>query len=131
MKRLTTLNPTQSQKKVLAIILSNKEAPHKAYYALNGDLNLVGAKNILINLHAINVIDNQITLTDIGQQLAIDIGIVDDSGNLTNVGNSLLSNNSQSDSNPVNIQPSTDEAPIDDFPMESLSLLFKQLFLLS
>ena len=92
---LHTINPTLNQKKVLAIIASNTEHPVIAIQQLSASPNLIAARNLLMKLNVITFTDDNVQLTDRGEQLAKDYNIIDDSGTLTDEGQQLVSDKSQ------------------------------------
>lgn len=143
MKLLSTIRPTKNQLTVLAIIAASKDHPAKAAGEISGNANLVGARNTLMNLAAIEFTDASAKLTPTGEQLAKDQNIIDDSGQLTDEGNKLLPSSAQGTPTEV---PSGDlggadmgmpdlgaggdlGAPDLGPPMEGFSPLFKQLIL--
>ena len=99
MHLLNHFQPTQNQLTVLAITASNKEHPAQAASKLNTSANLVSARKLLMDLQLLSYSDNSATLTDKGLQLAKDNNIIDDAGELTDVGNKLLpaEDNNQAD----------------------------------
>lgn len=92
MHLLNHFQPTQNQLTVLAITASNKEHPAQAAAKLNtsANANLVSARKLLMDLQLLSYSENAATLTHKGLQLAKDNNIIDDAGELTDVGNKLL-----------------------------------------
>lgn len=136
MQYLKTIHPTQQQRTVLAILASNKDHPTLAAEQLSGNRNLISARNILMNLHAITYSDTSATLTDIGIQLAKDHNIIDDMEELTDEGNKLLPQGSSNTPTPPPSDPMMDDQLGMDMPLEvggqlpeleSFSQLFKNI----
>lgn len=88
MRLLSSVRPTTSQKRVIAKIIASP-TPTVAGGQLSADANLVAARNMLAKLGVISVADAEVTLTDVGQQLARDENIVDQMGELTQDGKQL------------------------------------------
>lgn len=90
MHLLNHFQPTQNQLAVLAITAANKEHPAQAASKLNANANLVSARKLLMDLHLLSYSGNAAALTELGMKLAKDNDIIDDAGELTDVGNKLL-----------------------------------------
>jgi hypothetical protein len=76
------VNLTDNQKKVLvACIVSG--TPQQAFEFTIGNTNLVTARNTLVNLGLLWVNDNQMGLTETGQQATQDYNLVDTNDELT------------------------------------------------
>lgn len=90
MHLLNHFQPTQNQLTVLAIVAANKEHPSQAAAQLNTSANLVSARKLLMDLRLLSYSDNSAVLTDKGLQLAKDNNIIDDAGELTDIGNKLI-----------------------------------------
>lgn len=136
MRKLSSFRPTDNQLKVLAVIAANKDKPEVAAKQLIGSENLVGARNLLMNMNIITYSDSEATLTDLGNTLAVDSGIIDDSGNLTDLGNTLASSDNpnaqnQIDDNPMDLDMNNEPGGEEDLMsnLESFSPLFKTLIL--
>lgn len=131
MRELKAFRPTQSQKVVLASILS-AQTPKLAAEQISAKPNLKTARDMLGRLGLITFTDSQASLTDMGMALARDEGISDEGGQLTDVGQQLVGGNAQP---PVNNMGMPEEEPplgglppADDLgggmpPMESFNLL--------
>lgn len=144
MRILSTIQPTKNQLKVLAIIAANQEKPNIAVQQLSHDQNLIAARNLLMQWNAIEFGQNKASLTDTGTKIATDNNIIDDSGQLTDMGQKLLPQDVDqpqgADNNtPVDLgAPPTDEMgdemglgglPPEQPPMEGFSKLFKSALL--
>lgn len=92
MKELNTVNLTTNQKRVIAKIVASP-TPKIAGEEISGDQNLIGARNELARLGAIQYAGGEAMLTDIGQRLAQEDNLVDASGQLTPDGQSLAYSN--------------------------------------
>ena len=88
MRVLPGVTLTSNQKRVLAKIAASP-TPKVAGEEVSGDQNLVGARDQLAHLGAIEFVAGEATMTDKGQQLAKDANLVDDSGQLTPDGEAL------------------------------------------
>ena len=134
MKILSSFQPNNTQKKVLAIVASCKEKPEKAISQLSSSENIISAKGLLLKLGLITVDNNGVQLTDSGKDVAIQQNILDDSEQLTPEGSQLISGDSN-DRNMQNTQssPSVEgdmQMPSPDYSnstMEGFSMLFKEL----
>lgn len=102
MRLLSAVHPTMNQKRVLAKIIAAPTAT-VASEELSKDPNLVAARNMLMRLGVISLVNNEATLTDKGQQIATEENICDQSGQLTHVGQQLAYTNSRN-------QPDGDQA---------------------
>jgi hypothetical protein len=132
MRMLSTIQPTQHQLTVLAIIAANQEKPLIARKLLSHNQNLIAARNLLMQWNAVEVSTGKITLTDIGRTIAIDNNIIDDSGQLTDDGQQLLPTEVTKDiGEPVDIEPTGDmglgSEPLPQ--MEGFSDIFKSALL--
>jgi hypothetical protein len=89
-RMLSGIHPTDNQKRVLAKIIA---APNSkvAGEDISGDENMIAARNILMKLGVITFSAGAAELTDKGEQIAQDENIADASGQLTDVGNALVS----------------------------------------
>ena len=88
MRILNAVRPTETQKQILAKIAS-AATPKLAAGNIIGNQNLLSARDMLAKLGIITFSPNEAALTDAGEQLARDENIIDDSGQLTDVGNKL------------------------------------------
>jgi hypothetical protein len=93
MKLLSTVRLTDSQKRVIAKIAA-APTPNVAATDISKDANLVAARNMLMQLGAITYSEQEAQLTDKGQQLGVAENIIDDSGQLTDVGTKMASTES-------------------------------------
>lgn len=132
MHLLNTLRPSLFQKQVLARIVG-AATPKLAAAAIASSRNLMAARDMLVKLGAIAIMDDTAELTDKGMQLATDENIVDQSGGLTDVG-TKLSTDAPPAPEPAEEQPQDDmgapppmppaEQPAgDDLSLESFALL--------
>jgi hypothetical protein len=120
--------------KVLAILVANNDKPNIAARQVSTDANLIGARNLLMKLNVITYSDAQAKLTDTGMILAADNNIIDDSGNLTDVGSKFLSTpptSTSTDTSAIDISSSGESLPDDDLMshLEGFSPLFSSLLL--
>jgi len=138
MRTLSTFKPTDNQMKILAMLAANKDKPNVAAKQLSGDANIVGARDLLMKMNIITYSDTDAALTDLGTSLAVDSGIIDDSGNLTDLGNKLTSTDNQNNEidNPIDLDTSGGSEfpePPDDTDLmdqlEGFSPLFSSLLL--
>lgn len=106
---LHSFRPTTSQKQVIATILS-APTPKVAATAISSKPNLKTARNLLGQLGLITFTDGAATVTDKGMALARDEGIADEGGQLTDVGQQLVGNQPQNQTNSMG-QPG-EEPPI-------------------
>lgn len=131
MHLLSTLRPTNSQLTVIAKIVANQEHPARAAAEISNNENLIAARNMLMKLNVITYSANEATLTDKGIQLAKEQGITDESGQLTDEGNKLVTpeGSEQPPAEQDGIPPATDmPGGIESMPgMEGFSPLFKNL----
>jgi len=123
----------------MAKIIVAQDLPAKAATEISDDVSLVAARNLLAKLALITFTDNDAKLTDKGLQIAQDQGIVDSSGQITDVGSKLAatnSDNSSDESMPASDAgtelPSTPPEPMGDMPdmggaFEGYSQLFKNI----
>jgi len=88
MKELTTVTLSSNQKRVMAKIVASP-TPKVAGEEISGSQNLVAARDQLSKLGAIQSVDGEASLTDVGQRLAREENIIDDSGGLTPDGEQL------------------------------------------
>jgi hypothetical protein len=93
MRILNTLRPTNHQQRVLAILAST-DNPTIASQRLSGSQNLVNARDMLMRLGAVTGTAERAELTDSGRTLAQDSNIIDQSGQLTDVGQQLVGDQS-------------------------------------
>lgn len=139
MRLLSTLRPTQNQMIVLAKIVASQDVPARAAAEISTNTNMIAARNLLMKLNAITYTDNSASLTDIGQQLAREQNIVDESGQLTEEGNKLAASTADG-KQPKEAPPAQDNSmsgmPPPDMGndlnppmpgMESFSPLFKNI----
>ncbi len=89
MKIINTIRPTQHQQYVLAVAAS-AATPQIAYSEIAGDTNTVAAMKMLGNLGCVEYTQSECQLTDAGRNVAIQDGIIDDAGELTQKGEGLL-----------------------------------------
>lgn len=89
MRTLPTLRPTQTQLQVLSKIIASQNVPLKAAADISIGANMVAARNMLMKLNLITYSPKAAALTEIGQQFAREQDIVDNSGQLTPIGNKL------------------------------------------
>ncbi len=138
MKILDTIHLTNNQQIVLALIASNKEKPAKAAQSVSTGTNIVAARNSLMSFGLISYTSSHAILTDKGEKMAVDCGLIDDSGSLTPDGTALLSKlpGQQPAQNQQIPQPIPDQMGAGTTPgmdmgtqpgMESFSILFKTL----
>lgn len=85
MKQLSTIVLSSNQKKVLAKIIASA-TPKLAGEAINGDRNLVAAREQLAKLGAIEFVGSEASVTDIGERLAREENLIDEMGELTTDG---------------------------------------------
>jgi hypothetical protein len=111
MRLLSAVHPTTNQKRVLAKIIAAPTAT-VAGEELSKDPNLVAARNMLMKLGMISLVNNEAALTDKGQQVAAEENICDQSGQLTQVGQQLAYTNS-------NNQPDGDQTAAQQPPAPS------------
>lgn len=123
MRILSTVRLTDNQAKVLAILAANKDKPRQAASELTGTQNLIGARNVLMDLGAIVYADDHASLTDKGSMLALDNNIVDDADNLTDFGKSILPSTNTNNDTQIDLNPTIDNEP----NMEGFSPLFTSL----
>jgi hypothetical protein len=107
---LSGIHPTDNQKRVLAIIIASP-SPKVANEELTGDENLMAARNILMKLGVITVVDGTAELTDKGTQIAQDERITDETGQLTDLGNELAHSTEE---------PQPGEQPMPELPEEPM-----------
>lgn len=127
MRLLSAVHPTMNQKRVLAKIIAAPTAT-VAGEELSKDPNLVAARNMLMKLGVISLVNNEATLTDKGQQIATEENICDQSGQLTQVGQQLAYTNSKNqpdgDQTAAQQQPPAPPPSAGGMPsLESYSLL--------
>lgn len=121
MRLLSTIHPSTTQRKVLAIIAS-AATPKLAVANLNVSQNLIAARDILAKLGIITFDQSQAALTSAGHQLAVDENIIDQSGQLTDDGSALVSTDGPQAQQPMQPEPAPTE-PGPDVSLESFSLL--------
>lgn len=80
---------TATQKAILAI-LYNSPSPETAFEAINGSPTLITARNLLERLQLIQVAGNKAVLTDAGRGAVVSNGLVDEQGQLTDLGAGLI-----------------------------------------
>ena len=112
--RATNIRPTQNQKQVIAKIAASP-TPQVAAGEISSNVNIVAARNQLMNLGIVAFADNQATLTALGGQIAVEEDIVDQSGQLTANGQKLA------------YGQTLDDAQQGE-PMEAVSLLKELLY---
>ena len=86
---LTTVRLTQYQKTVLALVAAAPDGivPDED---ISKDRNMSAARKLLVKLGLlVNEKEDQYSISDAGQKVAKDEGIVDDGGQLTELGNKL------------------------------------------
>lgn len=86
-----TVNLTNAQQGVL-ITIKLSPTPEVAYQSTNGAQQLVYARNTLRMLGLLRVGDNKTVLTDSGSQVLINYNLVDETGQLTQRGQQIMSN---------------------------------------
>lgn len=111
MRILDTFRPTTVQKQVIAKI-AGAATPTVAGDAASMGVNTVAARDMLIKLGLITFANGEAALTDAGAQLAKAENITDETGGLTQVGQTLASS--------TETQPAT---PDPETPMESFATL--------
>lgn len=120
MKQLDTIALTSNQKRVIAKILA-APTPSVAGEEISGDQNLIAARNQLTRIGAIQVLGDEATLTDVGERLAREDNITDESGELTPDGQELAFTSSKGKSDKDNTQaPPTTPPP--GVPGEELTM---------
>lgn len=88
MRILSTVHPTENQKRVLAKIIASPNAKI-AGDQISGNANLVAARNMLMKLGIISFVDGDAILTDRGQEISTEENISDETGQLTSDGKKL------------------------------------------
>lgn len=88
MRILNTFRPTTIQKQVIAKIAA-AATPTVAGDSVSSGANTVSARDTLVKLGIITFEAGEATLTDLGTQIATAENIVDETGGLTQVGQSL------------------------------------------
>lgn len=83
------INLIDTQKTVLAICAVSA-TPEQAYETTIGNPNLVSARNLLLKLGYINMNQNQLALTEKGQNALVEYNLIDDVGELTTTGQNYL-----------------------------------------
>lgn len=94
MRLMSAVHPTTNQKRVLAKIAA-APTPVVAGTEISKDANLVAARNLLMKLGLITFADGSAEMTEKGQQVAADENIVDQSGELSSVGQELAYTDAQ------------------------------------
>ena len=84
------LNLLDNQK-LLLLIVKVSATPEQAFETIIGNDNLIAARNTLQKLNYISINNNQITLTDEGTSALTEFNLIDESGNLTDDGQKLIS----------------------------------------
>lgn len=85
MKELTSIALTDNQKRVLSKIIASP-TPTIAGSELLGDQNLIAARNQLAKLGAIQYVGDEASLTDVGERLAKEYTLIDETGALSQDG---------------------------------------------
>jgi len=82
-----TLTSTQ-----LGILATIEDAPtaEVAHERISGTLNLIIARNMLVDLNLITLSENKVALTDAGKTVSKSYNIVDETGGLTDRGQELV-----------------------------------------
>lgn len=126
---LKSFRPTNTQKQVLATILS-AQTPAVAAQTIASTSNAKAARNILAQLGLISFTDGSAALTDKGMAVAYDSGIADEGGQLTDAGRQLVGGDNGGGLNSMGMpeeEPPLGGVPADDPlaapPMESFSFL--------
>lgn len=88
MRVLPSVTLTSNQKRVLAKIAASP-TPKVAGQEISGDQNLIGARDQLAHLGAIEFVAGEATMTEKGQQLSREHNITDEGGQLTPDGEQL------------------------------------------
>ena len=112
MRILSTVQPTKNQLTVLAIVAANRDKPLLATKMLANNQNLITARNLLMTWNALEFGNEKIGITDIGNKIALDNNIIDESGELTDIGKGLLPQDTQ------NMAPTMDNQTV-DVPMDA------------
>lgn len=118
-----TVQLTNAQQGVL-ITIKLSPTPEVAYQSTNGAQQIVYARNALRMLGLLRVGDNKTVLTDSGNQSLINYNLVDDTGQLTQRGQQIMStynkqfnksdeNNAEQDSTDMNVPPPQSQQPND------------------
>lgn len=122
MSILNTLRPTTFQRQVLAHIAA-AQSPKIAAENISKNQNLVAAREILAKLGLITFSDRAATITDTGLRLAVEENITDESGELTDVGQQLIGQIQQPQTDPMGDEQSMDPMGGEGIPMESFALI--------
>lgn len=85
---LSTIRPTENQKRVLAKIISSP-TPTVAGDAISSGQGIVAARNMLMKLGLITLTNGTAAVTDRGTQVATAENIIDQGGQLTTIGKEL------------------------------------------
>lgn len=83
------INITENQKTVL-LICAVSATSVQAYEMTTGHQELISARNSLTTFNYINVFNNEISLTEKGNQALTDFNLIDEMGNPTDTGKELL-----------------------------------------
>lgn len=121
MKLLTTIRLTQTQRQVIAKIVASQDVPARAASEISTSQNLITARNMLMKLGVITYSTDSAALTPKGENLAREQNVIDETGNLTDEGNSVLG----LEQTPTDQPPA--ETPLETLPMEGFSDLFKSM----
>lgn len=109
MRILNTFRPTTIQKQVIAKVAA-AATPTVAGDAVSKGANTVSARDTLVKLGVITFSSGEATLTDLGTQIATAENIVDETGGLTQVGQSLAGANENQPVTTATEQPPTMES---------------------
>ena len=110
MKLLQTIRPTTFQQQVIASIIA-AETPKMAATQIAANQNLQTARDLLAKLGIITYTEIDARLTERGTQLAVEENIADESGELTDHGQSLISGQQQQQQPPNDDMGMDVEAP--------------------
>ena len=94
MKVLDTVKLSDTQKRVLAKVIA-APTPRLAAEELSGDVNLVAARDMLLDLGLLQIVQGHASLTDKGRHVAREENIADESGGLTADGEEFAYSDSQ------------------------------------
>lgn len=88
MRILSAVHPTTNQKRVIAKVIA-APTPSVAAEEISKNANMVAARNMLMKLGALSLVNGEATLTQAGMQIATDENIADQGGGLTPTGEQL------------------------------------------
>lgn len=87
-KTLLTVRLTDNQKRVIARVLA-AQTPAMAGEQISNDANMVAARNLLMKLGLLSYIQGCAEVTEKGKAIAAQLGVCDESGALSEVGQKL------------------------------------------